>query len=265
MLTQARARKLYCKLKLEEGYKFDIDRLNELITPKTRLINVCNPHNPAGRVMTKEELKGIADIAVDNKIYVMVDELWEDILNDGRKHISLASISPEIADLTLTSWGFSKTWSVSGLQAGYLACTNKTMFESIQAIGQGILRGTNNFSKAIAPVICSGKVDYWVKDLNRYLQEVRDLVTKRLTEMGNITVPNLEGTYLMFPKFNYSLTSTELNKILMKEAKFSLNQGAVFGPEGEGHMRILTATSKSIMNEALDRIEKIIRILEKKA
>jgi cystathionine beta-lyase len=215
--------------------------------------------------MTKEELKGIADIAVDNKIYVMVDELWEDILNDGRKHISLASISPEIADLTLTSWGFSKTWSVSGLQAGYLACTNKTMFESIQAIGQGIPRGTNNFSKDIAPVICSGKVDYWVKDLNRYLQEVRDLVTKRLTEMGNITVPNLEGTYLMFPKFNYGLTSTELNKILMKEAKVSLNQGAVFGPEDEGHMRILTTTSKSIMNEALDRIEKIIPIPEKKA
>ena len=118
-------RKVYWKLKLDEGYKFDIDRLNELITPKTKLINVCNPHNPAGRVMTKEELKGIADIAVDNQIYVMVDELWEDILNDGRKHISLASLNSEIADLTLTSWGFSKTWSVPGLQAGYLACQIK--------------------------------------------------------------------------------------------------------------------------------------------
>ncbi|MCW4013635.1 MAG: pyridoxal phosphate-dependent aminotransferase [Candidatus Bathyarchaeota archaeon] len=256
-------RKVYWKLKLDEGYKFDIDRLNDLITPKTKLINVCNPHNPAGRVMTKEELKGIADIAVDNQIYVMVDELWEDILNDGRKHVSLASLNPEIADLTLTSWGFSKTWSVPGLQAGYLACTNKTMFESIQAISQGILRGTNNFSKAIAPVICGGKADYWVRDLNKYLQEVRDLVTKRLTEMGDITVPHLEGTYLMFPKFNYGLTSVELNKVLMKEAKVSLNQGAVFGPEGDGHMRILTATSKNIMNEALDRIESIIPTLEK--
>jgi len=256
-------RKVYWKLKLDEGYRFDIDRLNELITPKTRLINVCNPHNPAGRVMTKEELKGIADIAVDNKIYVMVDELWEDILYDGRKHISLASLGPEIADLTLTSWGFSKTWSVPGLQAGYLACTNKTMFESIQQIASGILRGTNNFSKAIAPIICSGKLDYWIRDLNKYLQEVRDLVEKRLTEMGDITVPKLEGTYLMFPKFNYGLTSTELNKVFLKEAKVSLNPGDVFGPEGQGHMRILTATSKTIMNEALDRIESVIPLLEK--
>ena len=256
-------RKVYWKLKLDEEYKFDIDRLNELITPKTKLINVCNPHNPAGRVMTKEELKGVADIAVDNKVYVMVDELWEDILNDGRKHVSLASLNPEIADLTLTSWGFSKTWSVPGLQAGYLACTNKTMFESIKGIGTGILRGTNNFSKAIAPLICSGKIDYWVHDLNKYLQGVRDLVTKRLTEMGDITVPKLEGTYLMFPKFNYGLTSDELDKILMKTAKLSFNKGSVFGPGGQGHMRILTATSKGIMNEALDRLEKAIPTIER--
>ncbi len=255
-------RKVHWKLELDEGYKFDIDRLNEIVTPKTKLINVCNPHNPAGRVMTKEELKGIADIAVDNKIYVMVDELWEDVLNDGRKHISFASLNSEIADLPLTSWGFSKSWGVPGLQAGYLACTNKTMMDSITDISNGILRGTNNFSKAIAPVICSGKIDYWMKDMNKYLEEVRDLVVKRLNEMADVTIPTLEGTYLMFPKFNYGLTSDELDKIFMKEAKVAFNKGSVFGPTGEGHMRILTATSKGIMNEALDRIEKVMPKIE---
>jgi len=256
-------RKVHWRLKLDEGYKFDIERLKEVVTPKTRLINVCNPHNPCGRVMTKEELKGIADIAVDNKIYVFVDELWEDILCDGHKHISLASLSPEIADLTITSWGFSKTWSVPGLQAGYLACTNKTMFEGLQSIASSVLRGTNNFSKAIAPVICSGKADYWVRDMNKYLMEVRDLVEKRLGEMGDFTVPKLEGMYLMFPKFNYGLNSQELNKLLINEAKVSLNLGDEFGPNGDGHMRILTATSKGIMNEALNRIEKLAPKLEK--
>ena len=261
----AQVRKVYWKLKLEEGYRFDIDRLNELITPKTRLITVCNPHNPAGRVMTKEELKGIADLAVDHQIYVMVDELWEDILYDGRKHTSLASLSPEIGDLTLTAWGFSKTWSVPGLQAGYLACTNKTMFESIQSIARGVLRGTNNLGKAMAPLICSGKIDYWVRELNSYLQEVRDLVEKRLMEMGDFTIPKLEGTYLMFPRFNYGLTCDELDQILMKEAKVRFNKGSAFGPEGEGHMRILTATSKAIMNEALDRMEKAIPVIEERS
>jgi len=254
---------VYWRLDLDGKYRFDVEKLKELITPKTRLIYVCNPHNPAGRAMTKEELKGVADVAVDNNIYVMVDELWEDIRYDGVKHTSLASLNPEVANLTVTSWGFSKTWSVPGLQSGYLACTNKVMFQNIQRIARGILRGTNNLGKAIAPLICSGNIDYWYKDMNKYLAEVRDLVAKRLNEMGDFTVPHMEATYLMFPRFNYGLTSDELDKVLMKDAKVSLHKGSAFGPSGQGHMRILTATSKGIMNEALDRIESVIPKLEK--
>ena len=256
-------RPVYWKLDLEEGYSFDIERLKACITPKTKLIFVCNPHNPAGRAMTKEELKGIAEVAVDNKLYIMVDELWEDIRYDGHKHYSLAAVDDEAAAQTMTSWGFSKTWSVPGFQAGYMGCTNKVMFEGLQKIANGVLRGTNNLSKGIAPLICSGKIDYWVKDMNKYLAEVRDLVAKRLTGMGAITVPRLDATYLMFPRFNYGISSNELEKILLNDAKVSLHNGIAFGPSGDGHMRILTATSKGIMNEALDRIEGVIPKLEK--
>ena len=256
-------RPVYWKLDLEEGYKFDIEHLKACITPKTKLIFVCNPHNPAGRAMTKEELKGIAEVAVDNKLYIMVDELWEDIRYDGNKHYSLAALDDEAAAQTMTSWGFSKTWSVPGFQAGYMGCTNKVMFKGLQKIANGVLRGTNNLSKGIAPLICSGKIDYWVKDMNKYLAEVRDLVAKRLTGMGAITVPRLDATYLMFPRFNYGISSNELEKVLLNDAKVSLHNGIAFGPSGDGHMRILTATSKGIMNEALDRIEGVIPKLEK--
>jgi len=256
-------RPVYWKLDLEEGYKFDIERLKACITPRTRLIFVCNPHNPAGRAMTKEELKGIAEVAVDNNLYIMVDELWEDIRYDGNKHHSLAAVDDEAAALPMTGWGFRKTWSVPGFQAGYMGCTNKVMFERLQKLARGVLRGTNNLTKGIASLICSGEIDYWVKDLNTYLAEVRDLVEKRLTEMGDFTIPKLEATYLMFPRFNYGLSSDELNKVLMEDAKVSLNEGSHFGPSCDGHMRILTATSKGIMNEALDRIEKVIPKLEK--
>jgi cystathionine beta-lyase len=262
-VDRTRTRPVHWKLKREEGYSFDIERLKRLVSPKTRLIYVCNPHNPCGRVMTKKELKGIADVAVDEGIYVFVDELWEDVLNDGRKHVSLASLNHEIADLTITSWGFSKTWSVPGLQAGYLAANSKTIFDNLTNISRGVLRGTNNFSKAIAEPILSGKVDYWVTEMNAYLQEMRNLVERRLNEMGDFTIPKLEGTYLMFPKFNYGLEGDELEKLLTEEAKVTLNNGNHFGPEGEGHMRMLTATSKGIMNEALDRIERVIPLMEK--
>ena len=265
LVDKVGARPVHWKLDLSEGYKFDPERLKKAISPKTKLIYICNPHNPAGRVMTKEELKAIADIAVDKGIYVFVDELWEDVLNDGRKHISLASLSPEIADLTITGWGFSKTWSVPGLQAGYLAATNKVIFDNLTKIGGGILRGTNNFGRAIAEPILSGEGQYWIDDMNKYLSEVRDLVEKRLTEMADVTIPKLEGTYLMFPKFNYGIDSEKLYEFFKEEAKVTLNAGNHFGKEGEGHMRILTATSKGIMNEALDRIEKSISKLEKLA
>jgi aspartate/methionine/tyrosine aminotransferase len=256
-------RPVYWKLDLETGYKFNIERLKESITPRTKLIFVCNPHNPSGRAMTKEELKGIAEVAVDNKLYIMVDELWEDIIYDGHKHYSIAALDDEATRLTMTSWGFSKTWSVPGFQAGYIGCTNKVLFDSLKKLATGVLRGTNNLTKAIAPLICSGEIDYWINDMLEYLTEVRDLIDKRLNEMGDFTIPHLEATYLMFPRFNYRLSSNELNKILMEDAKVSLNPGIKFGPSSDGHMRILTATSKTIMNEALDRIEKVIPKLEK--
>ncbi len=249
---------LYWKLKMEEGYSFDIERLKELITPKTKLLFVCNPHNPCGRVMTREELGGIADVCVDHGIKVMVDELWEDIVFDGREHISLASLGPEIADLTMTSWGFSKTWGIPGLQMGYIVATNMEVMEDLRRIARGVMRGTNNIAKAAAPVMLGTSLDYWRRDMMAHLHRIRDLCTRRLEEMGNVTVPELQGTYLMFPRFGYGMTSQELFDYMFKEARVSLSVGTEFGPEGEEHLRMQVATSESIINEALDRMERAL-------
>ncbi|MDH5790691.1 MAG: aminotransferase class I/II-fold pyridoxal phosphate-dependent enzyme [Candidatus Bathyarchaeota archaeon] len=257
-----RTRPVYWKLDMDEGYRFNIERLKELVTPKTRLIFVCNPHNPCGRVMTEEELKGIADVAVDNKIYVMVDELWEDIVYDGRRHIGLASLNPEIADLTMTSWGFSKTWGVAGLQLGYLVATNDVMMESLRNLARGVMRGASTLAMAAAPVMLGEGLDYWKRDMIRHLEKIRELCYKRFAEMGGITVPELQGTYLMFPKFDYGKTSDELDRFFFEEARVRLNPGSHFGTLGEGHMRVLMATSEAIMNEALDRIERALAKLK---
>ena len=253
---------VYWELDVDDGYRFDVEGLKELITPKTRLIFVCNPHNPCGRVMTEEELKGIADVAVDNKIYVMVDELWEDIVYDGREHVSIAGLNPEIADLTVTAWGFSKTWGIAGLQMGYLVATNKVMMQSLRRLARGVMRGTNNLALAAAPVMLDGSLDYWKRDMIRHLEKIRALCYKRFEEMGNITVPELQGTYLMFPKFDYGKTSDELDKLFFEEARVRLNPGTHFGSLGEGHMRVFNATSEAIMNEALDRMEKALSKLK---
>ena len=251
----------YWKIHEENGYKFNIEDLKKIITKKTKLIFVCNPHNPSGRVMTKQELKGIADVAVDHKINIMVDELWDDIVFEGKNHVSLATLSPEVADLTVTSWGISKTWGVPGLQCGYLTATPKTM-EGLKKHAKGVLRGTSTLSKAASIAALDKHSEYWIKDIMAQLTKIRGIATKRFTEMG-CTVPELQGTYLMFPKFNMKMTHEELAKLMLEKAKVGLGNGKEFGPEGEMHMRMTIATSESILGEALDRIEKAVKAAKK--
>ena len=259
--TTTKTKPVHWKLHEEEGYRFDVERLKKLITKKTKLIFVCNPHNPSGRVMTKEELKGIADVAVDHKITVMADELWEDIVFDDRKHLTLASLGPEIADLTMTSWGFSKTWGIAGLRIGYLAATNLKMMENLSKLAKGIMRGSTTLSYAAAMPTLDPHSDYWKRDMMKHLHHIRGICYKRLGEMG-CAVSELQGTYLVFPRFDVDMTTDELHRLLFEKAKVSLIEGTKFGPEGEKHLRMTIATSEQILNEALDRIEKTLKTLK---
>jgi bifunctional pyridoxal-dependent enzyme with beta-cystathionase and maltose regulon repressor activities len=245
----------------EEGYRFDIEALKGLVTPRTRLIFICNPHNPAGRVMTKEELRGVADVAVDHKIPVMVDELWEDIVYDGRRHLTLASLNPEIEDLTITTWGISKTWGVPGLHFGYSVVTNKETMGNIQKIAGEIYHGAPTLSRAVARVVLDERNEYWVRGIMKQLHKTRNIATRRLTDMG-CTVPELQGTYLMLPRFNVDLTHDELFKLILEKAKVALQSGTDFGPHGAMRLRMTIATSEAILNEALDRIEATLETLK---
>jgi bifunctional pyridoxal-dependent enzyme with beta-cystathionase and maltose regulon repressor activities len=241
-------------LDVEDGYRFDPDGLNEAINDRTRLIFVCNPHNPCGRAMTKEELKGIADIAVDNDIVVMVDELWEDVVFDGRPHVSLASLNPEIERLTMTEYGFSKSYGVAGLQVAYLCATNKEMMADIRKKSHHVFHGATNPSKAAAPVMLDSTLDWWRKAQMEHLTKIRAMCEERLGEYPGVHLPKLEATYLMYPKFDYGMTSQKLNKYLIEEARVSLATGTNYGSKGEGHLRMGIATSEAIMDEALDRV-----------
>ena len=248
-------------LEEEEGYKFDEERLKELISDRTKLIFLCNPHNPSGRVMTKTELKAVADIALDNKITIMVDELWEDIIFDNLKHTSIASLSPDVSDITISSWGFSKTFGVAGLQLGYMCVTNKDMMSQINKHSSAIQNGSSTLAKAAAKVMLSKEMDYWREGIRTHLHKVRDICSKSLNSISGVKFPNLEGTYVPFPKFDVGMDSQQLQKYLLEEAKVAISSGHSYGPRGEGHLRVNIATSEVIMNEAMDRVEKALRKL----
>jgi len=256
------AKPVYWGLDEADGYQFNIDDAYEKITKKTRLILVCNPHNPTGRVMTEEELRGIADLTVDNDLTVMVDELWEDIVYDGRRNISLASLSPDLSDRTITAYGFSKTYSVAGLQIGYLVATNREMLTRINDIAAWVLRGSSSLSMAAARVLLSDEVAYYKDALMKYLHEMRGFSMKRLGEMAGVECNRVEGTFLLFPNIrSYGLSSKDMVDYLLDRARVAVSDGSLFGFRGEGHIRINIATSREILTEAFNRIQGALSLL----
>ncbi len=257
-------KKIFWPLCSHNGFQFNIDALQDTISPKTKLLFLCNPHNPTGRVMTKSELSAIADIALDNDIIIASDELWEDIVYPGHYHTSIASLHPDISRNTITFFGFSKAYNISGLQIGYIATTNATMLADMKKLAQGILRGTSTIAQAVAKTILSGQVDYYLTQELEHLCLVRDYVTRKFQEIGDIHCNPIEGTYLVFPDLSaYGKSSKDLINYLETEARVGVSAGSQFGTLGEGHIRMNIGTSLPVLQEALNRITPALRKLSK--
>jgi cystathionine beta-lyase len=193
----------------------------------------------------------------------MSDELWEDVLLDGRKHISIASLNPEIERLTMTQFGFSKAFNVAGLRIGYLCITNKELFQVTKLQAVATYMAPTNIAKAAGKVMLSRELDWWLKGMIDHITKIRGICEEWFDSNPNITYPKLEATYLMFPKFNFNMSSEKLEEYLIKEAKVRLDHGTIFGEQGEGHQRILIATSETIIRDALERMEKALNKIPK--
>lgn len=243
-----------------ETLSFDLEGLKELVTPKTKLLCICNPHNPYGRVLTKAELKAMVDLAVDHNLWIMSDEIWSDIVYDGRKHIPTATIL-DAADRTITLYGFSKTYAMAGLQLGYTVIQNPKLMTRFKASAPGYLYPVNNVSQAAGKAALE-KACEWASVFITHLQKIRDYVYDRLAETPNVEVHKPEGTYVIFPKI-HGMTSKVATDYLLEEAKVAVVPGhgepfSYFGPGGEGHIRIVYSTSMGIIEEAMNRIEKAL-------
>ena len=170
-------------------------------------------------------------------------------------------MNPEIADLTVTTWGISKTWGIPGLQCGYTATTNKKIMDDIKKCSGEVYHGVTTMGRAAARAVLDEHSEYWIRGIMKQLNKTRGIATKRFTEMGCL-VPELQGTYLMLPRFNVNMSRDELFKFILEKAKVGLQSGTDFGPSGAMHLRMTIATSEVILNEALDRIEKALNTIK---
>jgi len=261
-VDEAGGRKVYSRVDMESR-RFDVDGLNELVTPRTRLMCICNPHNPLGRVLTEAELRGMAELAVDNDLVIMSDEIWSDIVYRGKRHVSTASLGPEVAERTVSLYGFSKTFAMAGLSLGYAVATDPEVMEGLKRAAPGYFYTVNSVSQAAGEAAYS-KAWYWADAFLKHLHDLRGYVSSRLGEMEGVRCHEPEGTYAVFPDISsFGITSEEMTKYLLEEAKVAVVPGhgeefSYFGSGGEGNIRLVFSTSKGLVSEALDRIERAL-------
>lgn len=237
----------------------DFEKLISLINPKTKLISICNPHNPLGKVYTREVLIKISEIASAHDVWVMSDEIWSDIVYDNKEFYTYSSVSDKAKNKSFTVYGFSKSFGIAGLRIGAVLCNDPEILEDFteKSNFNSTIEGVSTLSQ-IAGSVALEKAKPWLKKFLTHLQNNRDLTYKILSQTQILT-PNLpEATFVIFPKIENGLLSEEFTEYVLNHGKVAIVPGSErwFGKGAEGHIRICFSTSQEILEEGLNRIIK---------
>ncbi len=239
--------------------------MSSRLTPRTRMLWLCNPHNPLGVVYSREWLAKVSEWAIGKGLRILSDEIWSDIVYSPHRHVSVAALSPEIARSTVTVYGFSKNFALAGLRVGCIICTNPEWFKDIVAASDAAstVYGVSVLSQvAVIAALTHGRP--WLNEFVGHLHKQRDYVMERLARWPGITAHPPQGTYVAFPCINKLADDAErFCGLLLEQARVALVPGAPrwFGPGAAGHVRICFATSRAILQEAFDRMDPIVRAL----
>lgn len=239
--------------------EIDFEMLTSLISSKTKLISICNPHNPVGRVYSKEVLIKISEIAEAYNLWVMSDEIWSDIVYDKKEFNTYSSVSEAAKKKSFTVFGFSKSFGIAGLRIGAVLCNDQELLDDFTEKSQfnSTIEGVSTLSQ-IAASVAIEKAKPWFNDFLEHLQHNRDLAYSMLSNSGILT-PNLpEATFVIFPKIENGFSSEAFTQHVLKEGKVAVVPGSErwFGKGAEGHIRICFSTSREILEEGLSRIIK---------
>ncbi len=251
------------KINKDGDYSFDFEDLELKITPKTKLLLLCSPHNPVGRVWSKIELEKLASICIKNNIKVFSDEIHSDLVFDGFNHIPFATISPEIRDITITAAGIGKTFNLSGLSTSTVIIPNKDMFDIFEKEYESIHFAQGNVFGHIAFELAYLNGEKWRDGLIVHLDKnIKKLETMLVKYTDKITFKKPQGTYLVWLDCHkMNMNNKELKDFFIQKAKLGLTSGTYFGKKGSLYMRMNIAVPTSIMDEAIKRLDKALNEL----
>ncbi|MDJ0786725.1 MAG: MalY/PatB family protein [Myxococcota bacterium] len=241
-----------------EGYELDFDGLRAAARD-SRVLLLSNPHNPTGRVFTRIELEKIAEIALENDLFVISDEIHSDLIYAPGVHVPIATLSPEIEARTLTLNAASKAFNIAGLRtaaAAFGSAEIKQRFESIPSH----VRGGLNTLGIQASLVAWTEAEPWLEEVRAALHTNRDFAVDFVRrEMPGIRTYPPEATYLLWLDCRDLGLEPNPWRFFLREAKVGLSDGPAFGTQGEGFVRFNFATSRALVEQGLTRMAEALR------
>lgn len=246
----------------ETGFQMNLEEVKAKITPKTRAIVIITPNNPTGGVLSEDVLKELAEIAVSNDLMVISDEVYERLVYDGAKHISIASL-PGMKERTFTMNGMSKAYAMDGWRLGYVAAPEEYIL-AMNKFHQHNTTCAPNFVQVAAIAALNEEGDE-VKEMVKEYQRRRDYAVKAINEIPGLHCECPKGAFYIFINCkSLNIKSADLSAYLLEEAKIALVPGDVFGPGGEGYLRMSFANSYENVVEGCAQLKKAVALLQQK-
>lgn len=249
------------KQKEDGTYTFDIDDLKSKIDKNTKMLMLCSPHNPVGRVWTTEELEGILDVCVKNDIVVFSDEIHSDLVYSPNKHVPFASLNDKAKDITVTTYGVGKTFNMAGFAISTVAIANKELRNKFTKEHSKVhfAEGATLSHVALEAAYIHG--DKWLEELKLHLYnnyKSLEELCRKYPEL--IKVVPIEATYLAWLDCRgLDLRDKQLREFFVKEAGLGLNAGISFGKAGSGFMRLNFAISSDKMSKVIGQLESALK------
>lgn len=253
-----------CPLTLQNGLaQVDTADWERHLTGRERMLILCSPHNPGGRVWTPEELRQIADFCVKHDLILVSDEIHHDLVYPGQKHTVMPLAAPEIADRLVMMTATTKTFNIAGAHIGNVIISDpalrKTFANTINALGIS----PNSFGMHMATAAYSPEGAEWVDALMRYLDGNRKLFDEAVAKIPGLRSTPLEATYLAWVDFSGTgMAPAEFIERVQKVAKIATNHGSAFGTGGETFLRFNLACPRAQVVEAVSRLEKAFADLQ---
>jgi aspartate aminotransferase len=258
MVRLAGADPVFVQTREENNWKMTPEEFEEAMTPRTKMVIINSPGNPTGSVYTREELEKLAEIALGEDILILSDEIYEKLVYDDAQHVSIASISKEIADLTITINGFSKNYAMTGWRLGYLAAPDE-IAKAIDSIQSHTTSNPCSFAQRGAIAALEGD-QQCVSDMRDEFDIRRQYMHERLLSIPGITAPKPLGAFYILANISsYSLTSQNFADRLLSKANVAVVPGIAFGDDRT--IRFSYATSLDIIKNGLDRFEEFCKTL----